>query len=491
MAADGMVGEQPDPEDEAIISRAQALRITRHHSNLADVMLLPQNPDSLAGRVKFDHREDTWHVWNGHRFAPDAKEAVYEMFDRWARILVAARVGYAEADTREAKALVSLLDANTREQVLKYIKHRPGVAMEGHEWDQIDYLLGVDNGVVDLRTGALRDGRPEDLISKSTGAPYDPKAYSLRFERFLREVYVTDEMVAYMQRAIGSLLVGGHIKAFLLLLGDTDTGKTTLVTALSDLLGDYAVPLGIKSFAKAKWQGPSNAHTRDLMALPGSRFAYAVESDDQTTLDVARLKAMTGGEPQLLAGAYSRHERKHRVTWKVWLGSNTPPKVADESDATWQRMQSIPHTVRFWKADDPAKPYGTPEQDPGLADTLRAELPGILAMAVAWAREFIAADRQLLPLPQEARDLRDELHDDDDIAAWVEMEMVKDPSGSVGAAEAYAAYQRWCARNNMDPVGSVTFATQLRKRASDKKKSGGSAARYLGVRFATMAEVSG
>ena len=44
------------------------------------------------------------------------------------------------------------------------------VAMAGDQLDR-SWLIGCENGVVDLRHGELRAGRPEDMITRSTGIP--------------------------------------------------------------------------------------------------------------------------------------------------------------------------------------------------------------------------------------------------------------------------------------------------------------------------------
>ena len=38
------------------------------------------------------------------------------------------------------------------------------LVITGAEWDTNPWLLGLANGVLDLRTGQLLDGRPEDYI---------------------------------------------------------------------------------------------------------------------------------------------------------------------------------------------------------------------------------------------------------------------------------------------------------------------------------------
>ena len=438
---------------------------------------------------RYDHGSQTWHGFAGPGiWFPDHLDRVrYEVASLAAQALDPKSIHHVK-DEPSRKAIMKLLTVASIDKALDALASFPDYGTDGTKWDQISHLIGVQNGIVDLRTSALRDGTPEDLVTKVCGAPYDPEAYKPeRFLRFLDEIYPDPETVTFMKRAIGALLVGGYMKAFLLLLGDTDTGKSTLMNVLTELLGDYSCPLGIKSFAKPTWQGQSNAHTRDLMRLPGSRFAYAVESDEQTTLDVARIKAMTGGEPQLLAGLY-QNERKHNVTWKLWFGTNTAPKVADESDATWTRMQSIPHPVRFWRADDDGKPAGAHIQDPYLWDDLREELPGILTLAVTWAREYVRSRGQLLPLPQSGLDLRTELHEDDEIAAWFEMEMRIDQGSE--CANPYPAYDQWAARHDEKAINQTLFGRRLVKRATSKRKVGPTV-HYLGIRPATSAEKGG
>jgi putative DNA primase/helicase len=60
--------------------------------------------------------------------------------------------------------------------VLALAKAEPSIADSGEGWDADPWLLGVANGVVDLRTGAVREGRPEDRITMHSPIPYDPEA---------------------------------------------------------------------------------------------------------------------------------------------------------------------------------------------------------------------------------------------------------------------------------------------------------------------------
>lgn len=49
-------------------------------------------------------------------------------------------------------------------------------------------MLGVENGVVDLRTGEFREYKPEDLITDQIRVSYDPAAACPGFIKFIKEV---------------------------------------------------------------------------------------------------------------------------------------------------------------------------------------------------------------------------------------------------------------------------------------------------------------
>ena len=63
----------------------------------------------------------------------------------------------------------------------------PPLADAGDRWDADPMQLGVANGVIDLRTGTLRPGSPDDRITRHSDVRFDPEAACPRWERFLDE----------------------------------------------------------------------------------------------------------------------------------------------------------------------------------------------------------------------------------------------------------------------------------------------------------------
>src|SRR6185312_13285909 len=82
------------------------------------------------------------------------------------------------------------------------------IADAGEHWDEDPFLLGVANGVIDLRDGSLRRGRPDDRITQHSSVAFDPNATCTRWLRFLGELFGDPEIVDYIHRAIGYSLTG-------------------------------------------------------------------------------------------------------------------------------------------------------------------------------------------------------------------------------------------------------------------------------------------
>ena len=87
------------------------------------------------------------------------------------------------------------------EATLRLARTEYPIADAGSGWDADPLLLGVPNGVVDLRTGNLRAGKRSDKITLQAGVAFDPEAVAPRWERFLDEVFAGDrETIDYVQK---------------------------------------------------------------------------------------------------------------------------------------------------------------------------------------------------------------------------------------------------------------------------------------------------
>jgi putative DNA primase/helicase len=300
--------------------------------------------------------------------------------------------------------------------------------------------------------------------------PFEPKAKYKRWLQFLGEIFEADELVDFIQRAVGYSLTGITSEQCLFLLyGRGANGKGTFANTLKWALGDYAWNM---PFATVEMRERA-AIPNDVAALCARRFVVASETNDTTRLNESRIKALTGCDPitaRFLHGEFFEFE----PVAKFWLSVNHKPIVRDDSHGFWRRIRLILFLKSF--------PVNSK-----LADELRAEGPGILAWAVRgcllWKEKGLAAP----PCVVEATDEYEK--DSDPLAAFIDEACELRPSARVAGSELFTAYKECAARHGMtekERMSSTMFGRKLGERfAKEHTKKG---AIYEGI---DLKEVTG
>lgn len=409
--------------------------------------------------VRYDHARRVWKVWDSHRWRPDADSAVYRMALNAARLRFRAANGDGPLDFDGRKKLAgwALTSESTPRlnALLAQARTMVPIADDGREWDTARGLIGVPNGVVDLRTGELRDGRTGDRITMQAGTEYDPAARAPRWQRFLAEIFASEggepdkELIRYVQRLAGYSLTGEatlDLAAFLMGVGSN--GKTTFLSALRAAAGEY----GREVAAVAILDETRAAHSTEVTDLEAARLATCEEVGDRR-LNANRFKAITGGG-DVTARRMRQDTVTFPVTWMFWLTTNGLPRSDDNSVAFWRRVEVVPFDRQF----DPAA-------EPGLEAELLAELPGILRWAVEGARDWYrdglgAKPASVLAATTEYRAEIDPLE-----ALFESGALAADPDVWTPTADLYAAYLGW-ARANLAETAIRMSETTLANRLS-------------------------
>jgi len=391
--------------------------------------------------IRYSRPADAWHVWNGSHWTDDG----WALIERRAKETVRKIYRDVElaASDDEAKAIVDHArksEAAPRLNALVTLaRSEPGIPIAPTDFDTDPLLLNVRNGTLDLRTGELRPHRRTDLISKIIPFDYDPDASCPRWEQFIAEITSGRPMLGeFLQRAVGYSLTGDtRERSFFVGYGEARAGKTTFYEAIAAMLGPYAAQTAVQTLLTKRDQDrPGN----ELAVLRGVRFVSASEPAEGARLDVALVKALTGQDP--ITARFLFHEFfTYLPEFKLWLMTNHKPIIRETHQAIWDRVKLIPFDVRFYAPDEPAPP-GTPRQDPTLKETLRSELPGILAWAVegclAWQRDGLGT-------PQEVRAATEAYREEMDILGnFLEDRCVVTEQARVSASALYTAYKTWC-----------------------------------------------
>lgn len=159
-----------------------------------------------AGQLCRNHRTKDWLVFGPHRWQPDRDGAIKRRFVDYVRRLQQRALDIPDLKVRKRTLGLALqFEQQPRiERALSYAAAARPLTDTGDGWNSDPLLLGVPNGVVDLRTGALRPGVPEDRITMSAAVGFYPEAPSPRWDRFVHEIMGADlELANYLHRAVG------------------------------------------------------------------------------------------------------------------------------------------------------------------------------------------------------------------------------------------------------------------------------------------------
>jgi putative DNA primase/helicase len=397
------------------------------------------------GTLKYNHRLGKWNIWSGSVWNVDESSSIVNKVIEMAREMNFASQSIEDEDRRReaVKNAKSLENATKIESTLKIAKSLPGIATTGDEWDRDPFLFGIANGVVDLRTGRMSPGNPDDLISRSSPVVFNAEASCPRWRQFLSEIFPgRTDVVQFVQKAAGYSMTGNTTEQVLfLLIGKGSNGKSVFLDTLRHIAGSYGYSAPFSTFQR---QYGSASPTNDLAALFGRRYVMASEVNEGASLDESRLKSLTGGDP-ITARFLHQEFFTFKPEGKIFLGVNHAPKVHDDSTGFWRRVRQIDFPVSF--LGDKA--------DRSLSQTLIEEAPGILNWviegAMTWFTEGLKPPETVVQATETYRNDSDPLFD------FRKEVLIVDPEATIRCDKVFTAYLRWADAHGLKPYEKMSL----------------------------------
>ena len=172
-----------------------------------------------------------WLYWTETHWAIDEIDHVKELGKETVRWMY--QTAYDAPKDQQANLIRWALrsgDAKYIRNMLELAQCDPAVARTPESFDQNHYLLNVQNGTIDLRSGELKDHSPNDDLTYCIPVYYDPKAQCPVWRSFLRTIMLDrGGLVEYLQRAIGYCFAGDVKEECMFLLhGGGANGKSNV-----------------------------------------------------------------------------------------------------------------------------------------------------------------------------------------------------------------------------------------------------------------------
>lgn len=160
-------------------------------------------------------------------------------------------------------------------------------------------LLGCENGVLDLKIGQFREGRPDDYISRTTKIFYreydehDIQVIELR--KFFKKVFPDPELYSYFFDFFTSCLEAGNIhKTLLVATGNGNNGKSKTFKMLEFTFGEYCTKFSPETLVAGR--GQVGGTRTDLIRARYSRIALCDEIAAHEKVNLGAVKQITGGD---------------------------------------------------------------------------------------------------------------------------------------------------------------------------------------------------
>lgn len=335
---------------------------------------------------------------------------------------------------------------NARKNMVAGAMHFMPVLPEQLDRDRT--IIGVKNGVLDLKTGELKPHDSKYFLTKQIPIPYIADAPKPeRWLKFLDEIFLSDkELIRYVQKAVGYSLSGSNAEQCTFFLhGTGNNGKSIFLEILRYIFGDYASNIQSETIMMQNKSG--NAASSDIARLAGARLVTCSESAEGVRLNEPLIKQMTGDDIMTVRKLYCEEFEFH-PEFKLWMATNHKPAIRGTDKGIWRRIHLIP-----FQLDIPAN-----RVDRNLKYKLAKESESILKWIVEgcllWQKEG-------LQMPKKVLDAVSEYRKEMDVVSKFLDACCITGNGEVKASVLYAVYAQWCHNNSEYLMSNTKFGKEL------------------------------
>lgn len=370
-----------------------------------------------------------------------------------------------ESTLHRARALsditYKLRDITFKEKVMKeciILFHDPKFE---ETLDANTYLVGLENGIYDLKEGHFRDGRPEDRVSVSTENDYpdfDESDIDIENETstiqevqeifdFFKQVFPISATRMYMWICLSSYLQGYNIdEKFHIWTGSGGNGKSKLISLIEMAFGAYCFNVPIQILTRAR--GQVGQATPELAMGRKCRFGYLQEPEEGAKLNSALMKELAGNDRMYSRGLYEAGTT-FKPQFSLVLLCNDKPKMTSDDDGSWRRLVVTEFISKFVEGKPKGKYEFTRNTD--LQHSFKSWAPYMFVLMTLYYKIYKV--RGLVPPKTILEATNDYRKDSDAYAAFMEDYVVQDAESVLLINDVYEAFKSWysCEYNEKAP----------------------------------------
>lgn len=344
--------------------------------------------------------------------------------------------------------------------------------------DTKPHLLGVANGVVDMRTGELKPDARDDFVTMRSKHPFNPKAKCPRWQKFIAETSGTPkpgnahqfvprpDLEKYRQVRAGYWFTGEMREQKMFNdFGSGANGKNVEHDRLMDIAGPYGYDMPTGVLEVRKWGTDADRASPSVYRMMGKRMGRSAEWKKDMVADEAVVKRLTG-ETSLTARDLNGKLTTFPNCMKTLIPSNVAIDLAHADAAIAGRFHITPYSRRWNRPGEVNHDPRLPDGDGTLAAALAGESEGILAWIVAGAVMYYADG--LKPPSAVINSTREYLASQDPLTSWLAAveHLPVSFTFAQGATvdDAYDAFKGFCNGNGQTCGTKMNFSKAMAQR---------------------------
>lgn len=408
-----------------------------------------------------------WFGWSENYWKSDPENLSIQEIAKKLSPIIASEIRHYESDRhKEILLWAKSTKSNPRiKAAIESARSDPRIVVSIDQWDSKDDMLGVLNGVVDLKTGELLQENQDFFMTRRCPVAYNRGVRNKVWESFID--YATDgdkEFQEWLQKAVGYTLTGyKNYDVLFLVYGPSGSGKNTFVEAIVKCLGSQQYAWPLESTIIASDDGKSfNTDSYHWAMLRGRRMVWIDELPDSERIKENAIKKITGSS-EISARSPGEKPVSFKSQAKMWISTNHRPIITDE--AMWRRLRPIPFT-NVPKVSDPSLKDYIFDPEGALPAVLSWAVEGAIKMTTSREHDPLGWCKQVL----EASNMYKK--NEDRISLFLEEETSYSPGHETPIKVMYGRYRSWSDERGDRPLSLSGFYRKMQEKGVTIKGTG-------------------
>ena len=295
--------------------------------------------------------------------------------------------------------------------------------------EEQERYLSLEGCILDCKEFKVLNFTPDIFATVKLPGLYEKDRGHPTLDRFLSEV-VNEEDLTRLQEWAGYTLIPGYpVKKGFIAIGPTDSGKSTFLLTLKEILG-------VTNVSSATLQQLSRADQRFITSKLYKKLANIAPDMPTSSLnDVSMFKGITGRD--IIPGEFKyKHPFDFQPRSKLLFSANSLPSVTNDEEAFFNRWDIIVF-------------HKPPKIDTQLQEKLKEESSGILNWMIQGAKRIMENGLMFTDATPTAEAMRMWIRSANPVRVFFNECIAKEGEEEREASDFYAAYKRYAERYHL------------------------------------------